>query len=293
MSSNKHGRVPAVSVGMPVYNGEATLQAAIECVLNQTFTDFELIISDNASTDETEDICRRYASLDSRIRYVRQSVNFGAVKNFNFVLDQAVAEYFMWATSDDVKSVDFLEINYSFLKSNLDYVASTCPTRFEGKAFDSRRMGDASLEGDLSERYVQYFNAWHANGRFCSLMRTSALKSATYLESDFFGSDWAAMLSIITFGKTHRSDRGYVVLGKSGFSNSGSIYKHYRKRVVHFFIPFYELILAVFRMSSAIPFSCKAAIFFSLLKMNLQAVNGYVRIEIKRLMTRGASSNGA
>jgi len=94
--------IQQVSIGMPVYNGAKFIHEALDSLLAQTFTDFELIISDNASTDETEAICREYAAKDSRIRYVRQSTNLGAVANFKFVLDEAVGEYFMWAAADDV-----------------------------------------------------------------------------------------------------------------------------------------------------------------------------------------------
>jgi len=100
---------PKVSIGMPVYNGEKFIREALDSLLAQTFTDFELIISDNASTDGTEAICREYASRDLRIRYVRQPVNRGAVANFQFVLDESVGEYFMWAADDDSRSENYIE----------------------------------------------------------------------------------------------------------------------------------------------------------------------------------------
>jgi len=87
---------------MPVYNGTKFIREALDSLLAQTFTDFELIISDNASTDDTEAICREYAAKDQRIRYVRQPENLGASANYKYVLDESVAEYFMWAAADDV-----------------------------------------------------------------------------------------------------------------------------------------------------------------------------------------------
>ncbi len=98
----KTAKAPQVSIGMPVYNGAKFINEALDSLLVQTFTDFELIISDNASTDETEAICRKYAAKDERIRYVRQVENFGGRANFQFLLDEAVGEYFMWAAADDV-----------------------------------------------------------------------------------------------------------------------------------------------------------------------------------------------
>lgn len=92
---------PQVSIGMPVYNGEPFIREALDSLLAQTFTDFELIISDNGSTDATEAICKEYAAKDERIRYVRHRKNRGGSANFWFVLNEAVAKYFMWAAADD------------------------------------------------------------------------------------------------------------------------------------------------------------------------------------------------
>jgi glycosyltransferase involved in cell wall biosynthesis len=106
MNSN----APRLIIGLPVYNGEAYVSEAIESLLKQTYRDFELIISDNASTDATELICRNYAKQDSRVRYVRQPINLGPVENFKFVLRiSKAAEYFMWAASDDSWSSNWIE----------------------------------------------------------------------------------------------------------------------------------------------------------------------------------------
>jgi len=116
---------PTVSIGMPVYNGEPFIRDALDSLLGQTFIDFELIISDNASTDNTEKICREYASKDERIRYIRQTENRGASANFQFVLNEAVGEYFIWAAADDLQSKEFLEIQVESLKKNNEIVLIT------------------------------------------------------------------------------------------------------------------------------------------------------------------------
>ena len=86
---------------MPVYNGEKFIHETLDSFLTQTFNEFELIISDNKSTDNTESICREYAARDPRIRYIRQIENIGMMANFKFVLDEAVGDYFMWTAADD------------------------------------------------------------------------------------------------------------------------------------------------------------------------------------------------
>ena len=102
-------RAPRVTIGLLVYNGERFLNIALDSLLKQTFTDFELIISDNASTDATEGICREYAARDARIRYFRADRNRGAAWNYNRTVELAHAEYFKWAAHDDRCAPQFLE----------------------------------------------------------------------------------------------------------------------------------------------------------------------------------------
>lgn len=101
-------RAPRVSIGLPVYNGEKYLAETVESLLLQTFEDFELIISDNASTDATEEICRGFAARDRRVGYVRQPANRGPAWNFNHVFERAAGDYFRWAAHDDLCAPEHL-----------------------------------------------------------------------------------------------------------------------------------------------------------------------------------------
>jgi glycosyltransferase involved in cell wall biosynthesis len=116
--------VPRLSIGLPVYDGDRYLSDALDALLAQSFTDFELIISDNASTDRTEEICRRYLALDERVRYFRQTVNLGAAANHNFVVKQARGEYFKWASHDDLYDRDLLLRCIESLDANPQVVLS-------------------------------------------------------------------------------------------------------------------------------------------------------------------------
>lgn len=100
---------PRLSIGLPVYNGERYLRFALDSILNQTYSDFELLINDNASTDTTGLICQEYAARDPRVRYFRNVENVGAAANFNMVFERARGEYFKWAAADDIISPMFLE----------------------------------------------------------------------------------------------------------------------------------------------------------------------------------------
>lgn len=99
---------PAISIGVPVYNGARYLTPAIESLLAQSFDDFDMIISDNASTDETPEICEEFARRDPRVRYVRQPQNIGGPRNWSFVARQARGQYFKWAAANDLCHRDML-----------------------------------------------------------------------------------------------------------------------------------------------------------------------------------------
>jgi len=99
---------PRVSIGIPVFNGATFLAETIDCLLSQSFGDFEIVISDNASTDSTEAICNSYMNRDPRVRYERQSINRGGPWNYNRVFELSRGTYFKWAAHDDLFSTTFL-----------------------------------------------------------------------------------------------------------------------------------------------------------------------------------------
>lgn len=107
---------PTVSIGLPVYNGENFLADALESLVSQTYTDFEIIVSDNASTDATEEIVRRYMADDERIRYYRNDHNLGANPNYNRTFALARGEYFRWHAHDDRCDAKYLELCVDLLE---------------------------------------------------------------------------------------------------------------------------------------------------------------------------------
>ena len=120
---------PLVSVGLYVYNGERFLEEALDSILNQTFTDFELIISDNASTDRTGEIAQAYAKRDDRIRYYRSEKNMGGGWNMRRVYELATGKYFKWAAADDLLEPDFLRRCVEMLESDLGCVVAYASTK--------------------------------------------------------------------------------------------------------------------------------------------------------------------
>jgi glycosyltransferase involved in cell wall biosynthesis len=134
---------PRVSIGMPLYNAERFLEQALDGILAQTFTDFELVISDNDSTDSTQAICQRYAERDPRIKYHRLPSNIGVSRNFNRVFELSTGDYFKWCAHDDIPAPTFLEKCVAVLDSRPEVVM--CYTK--GIAID---------ENGLELRYFTY-----------------------------------------------------------------------------------------------------------------------------------------
>ena len=120
---------PLVSIGLPVYNGERYLAEAIESILAQSYRHFELIICDNASVDSTEQICRRFATQDDRIRYFRNAENLGAVRNFNLTVERASGKYFRWAAHDDRIAPEYLARAVAALEADPTLVLCHCQVK--------------------------------------------------------------------------------------------------------------------------------------------------------------------
>lgn len=115
-------RTVPLCLGLTVYNGERYVAEAIKCALAQSFGDFELVISDNASTDATEDICRHYARQDRRIRYLRNDVNIGAGPNFNRAFAACQSPFYKWVAHDDLMAPSFLEQCMAVLRADAGVV---------------------------------------------------------------------------------------------------------------------------------------------------------------------------
>jgi glycosyltransferase involved in cell wall biosynthesis len=125
---------PRLSIGLPVYNGEDYLAQSIDAVLGQTYTDFELVISSNASTDGTDDICRDYEKRDSRITFFRQDKNIGAAPNHDFVFQKSRGELFKWASGDDLWARDLVARCIALLDEHPDAIlAHTWTAAIDGE----------------------------------------------------------------------------------------------------------------------------------------------------------------
>jgi len=148
---------PLVSIGFPVYNGERTVRQAINALLAQDYANFELIISDNASTDNTGVICREYATRDQRVRYYRNEINKGAVWNFNRVFELAAGKYFMWAAHDDWHSSNYISKCLVELDKKPSNVLCYTLTQYVDQNGSNIRIVDS----DVNTRGLNYFERLH------------------------------------------------------------------------------------------------------------------------------------
>ena len=233
--------LPLISIGMPIYNSEDTLENAILSIINQDYENFELIISDNSSKDRTEEICRLFADKDSRISYHRQTMNIGPTANFEFVLSMSSGDFFMWAAGDDTRSPDYITANLRALLGNPNFVASTSPNIFD-QALDSiDEEIKVALLGSRSSRFKMFLrNPNQTHGLFYSLIRTSAIKNCPWIKDLIFGWDWAIVLYLANQGEINRTETARIVFGISGFSRQENIYKAHglygRTRILPFLI---------------------------------------------------------
>lgn len=175
-----------VSIGMPVYNEERYLARSLKSLLSQDFSDFELIISDNGSTDSTPDICRDYASRDSRIRYYRNDVNLGLPANFNRVFKLSRGKYFMWAAADDLWDPAFLCRCLEILRSDASVVltyAQTVLTDDQGRRHGIMPGRLDTRDYDPISRFNLSMWGYIFGNHIYGLIKSSALQSTRLFRS--------------------------------------------------------------------------------------------------------------
>jgi glycosyltransferase involved in cell wall biosynthesis len=179
-----------VVVGLPVYNGANYISRALESILAQTFSDFHLIITDNASTDATEEICREYLKKDSRISYYRHSKNLGAAPNHNFAFQQYPSTYFKWSAHDDMLEPDYLRQCVQLLDEDPTLAIAHSPA-YEIDPQDNKTGTydyDIRLDGERPrDRFWRVLWVRHFTEPF-ALMRSEFIQK-TKLYGSFVGSD--------------------------------------------------------------------------------------------------------
>jgi Glycosyl transferase family 2 len=197
--------LPRVSIGLPVFNGENYLAAAVESILRQDFADFELIISDNGSSDGTEAICTRFAQSDSRVRYYRSDTNRGAAWNYNRVFELARGEYFKWQAHDDLCLPGFLSsclelfdaapetVVLVYPKTNIVDANGCVMPHLVAESLDTR-------EARPHRRLAKVLSSLNMACAVFGLARSSALRK-TRLIGPFIASDYVLLSELAMLGE--------------------------------------------------------------------------------------------
>lgn len=190
---------PTLSVGLAVYNGERYLEQAIESILSQTFADFELIISDNASTDRTGDIARHYAAIDDRVRYHRNDTNIGGANNENLTFQLARGRYFRLAAHDDRCAPGLFEACVGVLESRPDVVL--CYSDIVEIDEDDREIGRTAERLGLAATPEQRLSELADRNHHCEatygILRSSVARG-TRMQENYTNSDrvWLCELAM-------------------------------------------------------------------------------------------------
>lgn len=197
---------PRVSIGLPVFNGERYLEKALDSILGQTFTNFEIVISDNASTDRTEEICRMFMERDARIHYFRNDRNLGAAPNFNRVFELSTGEFFKWHAYDDLIMPTFISRCIEELDQNP--AAVLCFPRVTLIDDHGEPIGDYDPEPDTSspEPHVRFRNLVLRHGLFIQtygLIRADVL-GKTGCHRSFPSSDEVFLAELGLRGQFHQ-----------------------------------------------------------------------------------------
>lgn len=192
--------LPLISIGIPTYNGAKRISKAINSVFQQSYPNIEIVISDNASTDDTETVCQSYMQIDDRIRYFRQPRNMGLAFNFEYVLREAKGKYFIWLSDDDEmypeildRYVDYLEANaaYSLVCGEIDYWK-------DDRLTDRERKLNFTQEKPLN-RSISYYSKVKEGALIYGMMRTEAAQKVRF--KSILGGDWHFVAAMAYQGK--------------------------------------------------------------------------------------------
>lgn len=254
---------PKLSIGIPVFNGEKFVRKCLDSLLCQTFKNFEIIISDNDSTDLTVKICEEYKKKEKRITLVQQKSNIGIVSNFDFVLQHAKNEYFMWAAIDDIWHPEFIEKNLAFLEKNPNFIGSTSEIEYfseqwEEKDFEKFKDTKAKKKyefvhpiiGNYEEKVKFLFNS----GKFDCLYviyRSKYLKKSM-VKRKFLTWEVPIILKILKYGDLNVED-GIMMHKYMGAKQGKDYYKklfsqtknYWKYGILNSLFPFVPLTLSV------------------------------------------------
>lgn len=195
---------PLVSIGLPIYNEERHLAEALDSLLAQDYANIEVVISDNASTDATAEICAAYAARDKRIRYLRNDINIGGMENFNRVVECARGDYFMWASGHDLRHPSFVSRCLAVMRQDTQIVLCHSEAVWideNGQQLESvaSRLDTSQLYDQLSRMQITMWSIVEAFAIY-GLVRAKQFK-ATHLYQPVYSPDVSLLIELSLLGK--------------------------------------------------------------------------------------------
>jgi len=194
---------PLITIGMPVYNSQRHLRQALDSLLGQTYGDFVMVISDNASTDGTADICQEYVRRDPRVQYFRNPVNIGMTGNFNRVFELTKTKYIKWSTADDFSAPEMLADALPVMEGDPSIVVCYPQTVIvDGDGVEQDRYYDNLhlMQDDPAERFLQLIDNIHLVNHHLGLLRTDAVRR-TRLFGKHVSADIGFLAELSLYGK--------------------------------------------------------------------------------------------
>ncbi|MCK4817354.1 glycosyltransferase [bacterium] len=228
---------PRVSIGLPVYNGEKYLKPTLDSILCQTFTDFELIISDNGSNDRTKEMCEEYAANDKRIIYHRNINNLGIAPNYNLVFELSSGDYFKWADYDDILSPNFLAECLEVLDNNPDVAVCFSKIKLINKDGEFIEEYDPLPETVGLEPHKRFRNLIlepdHVAAQVSGLMRANIIKESI-MHGSYPSSDEVILANLALLGEFYEIPERLMSIRFHPEQSTSGVLASERARVISF-----------------------------------------------------------
>jgi glycosyltransferase involved in cell wall biosynthesis len=279
---------PVISIGMPIWNCAATISSSIQSVLNQSYENWELLISDNHSTDGTFEIVNGLVESEPRIKVVRQDQNRGGWANFLFVFNSSEGIYFKFHAGDDCLSRDYLESIVAGFRESPGSIGFCTPDKWDNQGSEQENRNRFDFSGSQVVRLNKLQkNCWKSNGVFYGVYKKDALSRA--ITQDLFRSkiqilDWLILAKLLKEGEIKRTSSGLLTLGSNGASNSNpfawfnQLHGFWNKTLP------YKGFLKLFKEGDLhIPKRARAIIVFWMLDLTLKHFKGLLRLGLHRI----------
>lgn len=266
-------QIPLITVGIPVYNGKKFIKKRIENILAQTYNNFEIIISDNASEDDTEQICKQFQNNDKRITYIKQNKNIGMIQNYIFLANTCKTEYFVYAAIDDMWEPDFLKDMLNVLQLDKKIVCCFSKIKFFGsrpiefiikkndnyliktyKNFRNkfRQFNTKPIHGKNFEKrgsmYIRHMTKGDQSYMIYSLIRTLDLKKSILINNEYF---WQiTCLNLLRYGNFFVIDKILIHYNSEGSGFEETLWSRYKKgklNILGVLFPWYKINLIIIK----------------------------------------------